>query len=214
MEKAMVYNRQRQDSNHFAVVDCPCSEIARMRQEIDDQIFNDNRRQLQYELNSFFLDCPITEWRTYTNAPLAKLSGMACPYNRPSQTLPENRRCEIINRGAFAESINKDNVRADIHHDATRTFATTADGSLRIHEKADGLYATMLIPDSNLGRDIVADVQTGRLRAMSIAYNRTTMESYMSNGQRILCKARLTGVAICRCPAYPQTLNNIILETP
>jgi HK97 family phage prohead protease len=193
------------------VIDNP--EIASLRQEVDGEIFDSCRNRLQCELNGFFLDCPISEWRNYPDAPLARLTGMACPFNKKSAPL-ENYDGEFISRKAFSETIRHDAIRADVSHDAKKTFASTIDGSLRLLEKVDGLYAIILILNSPLGQKIVDDIRGGHLTGMSISYRRDSMESYLADGKRILCRAKLSAVSLCKNPAYPDTLGKLKLEFP
>jgi HK97 family phage prohead protease len=188
------------------------SEISRLRRELDRLISDLERDQLLCEINDFFLDCPVSEWPDYDDSPLARLGGLACPYDCKSHPL-ENYDGEFIRRGAFSESVRTGIVWADSDHDRQRRFACNADGTLVFAEQPDGLYCKMLIPKTELGRSIVRDIARRRLVGFSVSFDRRTIESFLSANTRILCKAKLTSVSLVDRPAYRQTKNSLVLET-
>src|SRR5690242_9897007 len=75
---------------------------------------------------------------------------------------------ETIKSGAFARSLasNRD-VRALVDHDMSKLLGRTASGTLRLREDATGLAFELDVPDTTLGRDILALAERRDLSGMS-----------------------------------------------
>ena len=103
------------------------------------------------------------EIRSDTEAFISGYVNVTEKRSRPVIT-PHGRVVEIIEPRAFAGAIERaDNITLNVDHDKGRTYAGTADGSLRLTEDAIGLRAETTIRDPAL----VEDAREGRIRGWS-----------------------------------------------
>ena len=113
---------------------------------------------------------------------------------------------ETIRPGAFRAALagNKD-ILALVDHDPARLLGRTASGTLRLSEDARGLAFEVDVPDTQLGRDILALAERRDLGGMSFSF-KATDEAWPARDRRELRAVDLIEVSIVQSfPAYSQT---------
>lgn len=113
---------------------------------------------------------------------------------------------ETIAPGAFSASLAAGrDVLALVDHDAGRLLARTASGTLRLTEDARGLAFALDVPDTTLGRDILAMAERGDLGGASFGF-RVKDEAWPARDRRELRAVELIEVSVVLAfPAYGQT---------
>lgn len=115
---------------------------------------------------------------------------------------------EQIAPGAFAASINEDDVRALFNHDPNQVLGRNRSGTLKMKEDAKGLAVDISPPDTQNARDVMELIRRGDVSQMSFAF-RTLEENwdYTERGSplRTLSKVQLFDVSPVTYPAYPAT---------
>jgi HK97 family phage prohead protease len=149
-----------------------------------------------------------------------RIEGLAVPYGQLSDVLGDRRSKyqERILPGAFGESIRSgQDMRADVEHDPTTLLARSRKGTLAFREDPQGVWATITLPDTNLGRDVLENVRIGNLDAMSVAFSRSGVEATWLRGETVpvreVHRAELTGVTLTSYPAFPQTADTLVLRS-
>jgi len=132
-----------------------------------------------------------------------RLEGYAAVFNTEA---PIGRFIEVIRPGAFTASLA---ARADIvalvDHDRGRLLGRTRAGTLRLSEDSRGLAFDLDLPETTLGRDILALAERGDIGGASFAF-RATDEAWPTPGRRELRAVHLLDVSIVHSfPAYSQT---------
>lgn len=137
-----------------------------------------------------------------------RMVGHAAVFNQLSEDLGGFR--EQILPGAFAEAIEKDDVRALWNHNADHVLGRKAAGTLTLTEDARGLAIEILPPDTQIGRDLVTLMERGDVNQMSFGFQiRPGGQDWAKDdsGQvvRTLKRVRLFDVSPVTFPAYPAT---------
>ena len=133
-----------------------------------------------------------------------KLAGYAATFGTPAQI---GGFSESIRAGAFRKSLlNPTNdVLALVDHDPGRLLARTGSGTLRLAEDARGLAFELDLPDTTLGRDVLALAERRDLGGMSFGF-RVTEEAWPTRDTRELRAVDLLEISIVHTfPAYGQT---------
>lgn len=132
-----------------------------------------------------------------------RLEGYAAVFNSPA---PIGGFTERILPGAFRKSLlSSRDVLALVDHDPSRLLARTASGTLRMEEDARGLHFAIEVPDTSLGRDILAMAERGDLGGMSFGF-RATQERWPSADARELLAVDLHEISVVQAfPAYAAT---------
>lgn len=114
---------------------------------------------------------------------------------------------ENIARGAFADSIAKDDVRAYFDHDRGRVLGRSSAGTLRLKEDDKGLAVEIDLPDTNDGRDVATLIQRGDVSGMSFGFSVTHDEwdETVDPPTRTIHAAELREVSVVSEPAYEGT---------
>jgi HK97 family phage prohead protease len=131
------------------------------------------------------------------------LEGRAAVFNTPTRI---GNFHEVIVRGAFAATLaaGKD-VLALADHDPARLLARTRSGTLHLDEDGEGLAFRISLPDTQLGRDVLALAERGDLGGASIGF-RAVEERWTAKDMRELRAVDLVEVSIVAShPAYAQT---------
>ncbi len=156
----------------------------------------------------------VAELRIEGDDEKPKITGLAVPYNSPSETMWDFR--EIIKPSAFKDSLaGSEEMFADVEHDRNKRLGRRSRGTLEFQSKKDGLYATITPPDTTVGRDTIQEVREGLLDAMSIAFS-DPEDTYKGKGESIvreIHKAKLVGVTLTSFPAYRQTIGTVAERT-
>ena len=133
------------------------------------------------------------------------LVGHAAVFNSASEDLGGFR--EVVAPGAFAQSIQQDDVRALFNHDPNHVIGRNRAGTLRLTEDSRGLAFEIDLPDTQTARDLATSIERGDISGNSFGFQ--TLEDRwerMDAGElRTLIKVRLFDVSPVTYPAYPQT---------
>ncbi len=115
------------------------------------------------------------------------------------------RFTESITRGAFAASLPGRDILALVDHDPTRLLARTKAGTLRLAEDTRGLHFEIDLPETTLGRDILAHAERSDLGGMSFGF-RVKAEDWPSKERRVLRAVELLEISVVQAfPAYATT---------
>jgi hypothetical protein len=148
----------------------------------------------------------LTELRTKHDAGLT-IVGHAAVFNSLSEDLGGFR--EKISPGAFAQSIENDDIRALWNHDPNYPLARNKSGTLRLHEDDKGLAIEADLVDEPFERSLVKKIERGDVSQMSFGFlvpPKGDDWRYEDGGiVRTLNKVQLFDVSPVTFPAYPQT---------
>ncbi|ATQ67713.1 MULTISPECIES: HK97 family phage prohead protease [Methylosinus] len=113
---------------------------------------------------------------------------------------------EIIRPGAFATSLASGaDILALVDHDPSRVLGRTKSGTLRLAENARGLAFTIDLPETTLGRDMLALAERGDLGGMSFGFVAT--DERWNGNRRELRAVELKEVSVVSAwPAYTNTI--------
>jgi len=138
-----------------------------------------------------------------------RIVGHAAVFNQWSEDLGGFR--EQIAPGAFAEAINADDVRALFNHDTNQVLGRNRSKTLTLLEDSRGLMSEIILPDTQLARDLEALMKRGDINQMSFAFSidqdgQTWKKAGEGPWERTITKvSRLYDVSVVTFPAYPQT---------
>lgn len=181
------------------------SEARKHCRDHNGQSFEPASGQNALERRHFTLDALHVEKREDGKR---RIVGHAAVFNQLSEDLGGFR--EQIAPGAFAEAIEKDDVRALYNHNPDHILGRTVAGTLKLAEDARGLAIEIDPPDTQIARDLLVSIERGDISQMSFGF------SIRPNGQdwakdddgrviRTLKRVRLFDVSPVTYPAYPQT---------
>lgn len=113
---------------------------------------------------------------------------------------------ESIRAGAFSGTLQANpDILALVDHDPARLLARTASGTLRLAEDTRGLHFELDIPDTQLGRDVLALAERRDLGGMSFGF-RVKDEAWPASDQRELRAVDLVEISVVQAfPAYADT---------
>lgn len=137
------------------------------------------------------------------------LTGHAAVFNQRSENL--GGWFEIIMPGAFAEAIEKDDVRSLWNHDPNFVLGRNRSKTLRLSEDQTGLAIENDLPDTQTIRDlVVAPIERGDVSQMSFGFQvRPGGADWADDDDgmlvRTLKRVRLLDVSPVTFAAYPQT---------
>jgi HK97 family phage prohead protease len=138
------------------------------------------------------------------------LYGYATVFHRTCANVKKGTRTVLI-RGAFADSIARDLITANLIGHDKREFASTADGSLKLIEDDFGLRFEIRPGISRVDRDdfrcIFEKVQRGQVRQMSMEFGSRADDEHVdrAKGIKFVHKARLYHVSPVVAGAFPGT---------
>lgn len=115
---------------------------------------------------------------------------------------------EEILPGAFSESIEKDDIRALVNHDANLILGRNKVKTLTLTEDSKGLYSEIDPPNTSAANDIIISVERGDIDGMSFQFiveEEKWIYSEEKNSLRQIVKASLRDVSIVTFPAYEIT---------
>lgn len=114
---------------------------------------------------------------------------------------------EKVRKGAFAESIGKDDIRALFNHDPNYVLGRNRAGTLELVEDDVGLRVRITPPDTSWAKDITTSIRRGDISQMSIGFVVEDDEWSSKDGidTRELKKVRLFDVSPVTFPAYTAT---------
>jgi len=132
-----------------------------------------------------------------------KLTGYAAVFGVPAKI---GTFTETVSFGAFRASLASGaDVLALVDHDPGRLLGRTSSGTLRLAEDTRGLAFEIDLPDTALGRDMLALAERRDLGGMSFAF-RATDEAWPASDRRELRAVSLLEIIVVQAwPAYAQT---------
>lgn len=135
-----------------------------------------------------------------------KITGYAATFEELSVPLWGFR--EKIQKGAFAESIRQDDIRALWNHDPNYVLGRNRSGTLKLEEDDKGLRIEITPPETQWAKDLMESIRRKDVDQMSFGFENEVDEwdeSDQNNVIRTLKKARLFDVSPVTFPAYPTT---------
>jgi len=135
-----------------------------------------------------------------------KLEGYAAIFGAEAKI--DGSFVETISPGAFRNSIAGNNdILALVDHDPAKLLARTASGTLRLAEDSRGLAFDLDVPDTQVGKDILALAARGDLGGMSFGFN--VLEDKIIGEKRELLSVDLIEISVVQAfPAYEGTVVN------
>lgn len=152
---------------------------------------------------------PMTELRIAdSEGGGATIEGHAAVFDSWSETLggifPFK---EIVRKGAFNESIGKDDIRALFNHDPNYVLGRNRAGTLELVEDDIGLRVKITPPDTSWAKDILTSIRRGDITQMSIGFIVVDDKWSTKDGMdvREIRKVQLFDVSPVTFPAYTAT---------
>ena len=114
---------------------------------------------------------------------------------------------EIVRKGAFNESIGKDDIRALFNHDPNYVLGRNRAGTLELVEDDIGLRVKITPPDTSWAKDILTSIRRGDITQMSIGFIVEDDKWSTKDGMdvREIRKVQLFDVSPVTFPAYTAT---------
>lgn len=132
-----------------------------------------------------------------------RLEGYAAVFNEAAQI---GGFTETIQAGAFASSLAAGaDILALVDHDPARLLGRTSSGTLHLAEDSRGLAFALDVPDTALGRDMLALAERRDLGGMSFSFI-AKRDTWPARDQRTLQAVDLIEISIVQAfPAYAGT---------
>jgi len=137
------------------------------------------------------------------------LSGYAVKWEKKSHVLGYYYKFrEQFKKGAFADSLLKDDQRFLWSHDTSKVLGRTKNGTLRLEEDTIGLRFEVDLPDTTLGEDTYKSIKRGDVDGVSFGFKMEDHEIEEPDDDlplRTVKKAKLLEVSAVAFPAYPDS---------
>lgn len=137
------------------------------------------------------------------------LSGYAVKWEKKSHVLGYYYKFrEQFKKGAFADSLLKDDQRFLWSHDPSKVLGRTKNNTLRLMEDAIGLRFELDLPDTTLGDDAYKSIKRGDVDGVSFGFQMISHDLEEPEDDlplRTVTKARLLEVSAVAFPAYPDS---------
>jgi|SRR5690606_7181318 len=137
------------------------------------------------------------------------LTGYAVKWEKKSQVLGFLRKFrEQFKKGAFTESLEKDDQLFLWSHDPSKVLGRTKNGTLRLEEDDIGLRFELDLPNTTLGNDAYETIKRGDVDGVSFGFKVEADEIQDADDDlplRTVTKARLFEVSVVAFPAYPDS---------
>jgi len=137
------------------------------------------------------------------------LSGYAVKWEKKSHVLGYWRKFrEQFKKGAFAESLGKDDQRFLWSHDTGKVLGRTKNKTLRLSEDEIGLRFELDLPKTTLGNDTYESIKRGDVDGVSFGFQMISHEIEEPDDDLVLrtvTKAKLLEVSAVAFPAYPDS---------
>lgn len=134
-----------------------------------------------------------------------RFSGYAAEFNVFSEVFGFR---EQVAPGAFAASLEADDIRCLFNHDPNYVLGRNRAETLRLSEDERGLAFEVDGPDAQWVRDLHKSVQRGDVNQCSFAFEVVRDQWRTVDGieERTLLELKLSDVSIVTYPAYPTTV--------
>jgi Escherichia/Staphylococcus phage prohead protease len=118
---------------------------------------------------------------------------------------------EKIDPGAFADTIQSDDIRALINHDPSQVLGRNKAGTLSLREDDKGLFFQVKLPSTSFARDLVESMRRGDINQNSFGFTVNDQKWEKQDGEDIsvLKSVRLFDVSVVTFPAYTETLSEV-----
>jgi len=108
---------------------------------------------------------------------LRTITGYAVKWEMKSHSMGYfNRFREQFQKGAFAESLNKEDQRALWSHDTSKVLGRTKNGTLRLYEDDIGLRFELDLPKTTIGNDAYETIKRGDVHGVSFGFRMRMQE--------------------------------------
>lgn len=108
------------------------------------------------------------ELRVVDGAKGPRIEGYAALFNTRSEDL--GGFVEVIAPGAFADAIDRSDIRALFNHDPSFVLGRVKSGTLKVSEDRTGLWIENTPPDTQWARDLVTSMRRGDIDQMSFGF--------------------------------------------
>lgn len=115
---------------------------------------------------------------------------------------------EKVAKGAFVDSIVKDDIRALFNHDPNIVLGRNKSGTLSLNEDSKGLLYEVQPPDTQQARDVMELIRRGDISQNSFGFRVIDQDwDELEDGTlvRTLKRVKLFDVSPVTYPAYPTT---------
>jgi uncharacterized protein len=115
---------------------------------------------------------------------------------------------EQFKKGAFADSLQKDDQRFLWSHDTSKVLGRTKNSTLRLFEDDIGLRFELDLPDTTLGDDTYKSIKRGDVDGVSFGFKKESDDIEEPEDDlplRTITKAKLLEVSAVAFPAYPDS---------
>lgn len=160
------------------------------------------------DLEIRMLDTEPLELRAAATGDGMTFSGYAAKYDSPSLPLPFTER---IAPGAFTRTLKSRNeIKMFVNHSDLHVLASTRSKTLRLEDRADGLFVEADLPNVTYANDLRVLIENGTVSTMSFGFS-TVRDSWSDDGnERTLKEVRLIEVSVVTSTAaYPSTSASI-----
>ena len=114
---------------------------------------------------------------------------------------------ERVIKGAFEETIQKDDIRALFNHDPNYVLGRNRAGTLSLEEDEKGLKVRIIPPETTWAKDLMVSIKRGDITQMSFGFT-VILDRWFTEENidvRELLKVKLFDVSPVTFPAYQQT---------
>lgn len=136
-----------------------------------------------------------------------KIEGYFAVFNSNYQI--SNDMSESVAPGAFARSLEENDIRALVNHDTTLVLGRTKSGTLELKEDEKGLYGTIQVnPNDRSAMDLYERVSRGDVDGCSFGFDIRAEEAEIGDdgsAHWTMTDIDLAEVSCCTFPAYQET---------
>ena len=136
----------------------------------------------------------------------ARVEGYAAVFNSRSVNL--GGFVEILKPGCFKKALNKTDARCLFNHNENFVLGRVSAGTLRLKEDDRGLFMSVDLPDTQIGRDLAVSIARGDINQQSFAFSGATDKWSEERGlplRTITQVEEIWDTSIVTRPAYPET---------
>lgn len=136
-----------------------------------------------------------------------KVEGYAVKWNTLSKPMKTKHGAfvEEFDKRAFDESLDKDTQLVLYGHDQNRILGRTDNATAEFRSDDVGLYLSVTLPNTTLGRDTFEEVRRKDIGGMSVGFGAPKDKFSKTNDgiiKRTITKARLFETSLVTVPAY------------
>lgn len=133
------------------------------------------------------------------------VSGYFAVFDQPTDLCPGEK--EVIKRGAFSETLKKEEIVALWDHDSQKVLGRTGNGTLELEEDEHGLRGTLHIAPTSYGKDVYQLIKRGDLVGCSFGFYVDEYKDVKIDGTVTyeITKVQLLEVSVVTWPQYEQT---------